>query len=66
MLTMHRFRSSFVYNYIDISFKKGVRDMSSMYSFNKPYIDSVTPEFSDWYGFIVGGMNMVKNKSIRI
>lgn len=41
--------------------------MFSTYSFNKPYYDSVAPADYIWHGFIgVGGMNMVRNKSIRI
>ena len=41
--------------------------MFSTYSFNKPYSYSATPAYYDWHGFIVvGGMNMVKNNSIRI
>ena len=40
--------------------------MFSTYSFNKPYSYSATPAYY-WHGFIVvGGMNMVKAKSIRI
>jgi len=41
--------------------------MFSTYSFNKPYHYSNTLAYYTWHGFIVvGGMNMVKNKSIRI
>ena len=40
--------------------------MFSTYSLSKPYNYSATPAYY-WHGFIVvGGMNMVKNKSIRI
>lgn len=41
--------------------------MFGTYSFSKPYNYSATPAYYSWHGFIVvGGMNMVKVKSIRI
>ena len=41
--------------------------MFGTFSFNKPYYYSTTPAYYTLYGFfVVGGMNMVKNKTIRI
>ena len=41
--------------------------MFSTYSINSPYRYAAAPAYHDWNGFIViGGMNMVRNKTIRI
>ena len=41
--------------------------MLSTYSINRPYRYADAPAYHDWHGFIViGGMNMVRNKTIRI
>jgi len=41
--------------------------MFSTYSFHNSYYYSTTPAYYTWHGFTcIGGMNMVKNKSIRV
>ena len=41
--------------------------MFSTYSINRPYRHEAAPAYHDWNGFIViGGTNMVRNKTIRI